>query len=498
MKKKLILLLGLVMSLSLVACGNDTSDTEATEAAESEVTEATTEEREKDESEEETEKAEETEELPSVELTKATSEDVEAALESGLVIDTRAPDAYIGWKLDGAKRGGHIEGATDFSVHFLEAKYDEKNNLEGRSRDEVLDEMLKNKGIEKGKDIVLYDINGEDAQKVGDFLASKGIENIKYYNASEWIDDEAKPMASYPNYEMLLSPTALKDIMDGKEVEELGSIDDYKIFDVSWGTVEESGYLDGHIPGAVHVHTDWFEPEEQDIPWMLDNDEGLIELAEKLGIKAGDKIITTGPEPMASSRFAVICKNLGAEDVKLLNGGLLSWQTYGYELETDNNEPVAVEDFGADAPLNKDVIETPEQVQEYLKRDDYTLVDIRTREEYDGENTGYSYHDKAGRIDGAVFGYAGINNSSSMSYYRNIDKTMRNGYEILDMLEGQDINLDNHLSFMCGSGWRAAETYWYANVMGLENTSLYSDGWIGWSERGLPSIEGSGSDNQGF
>ena len=34
---------------------------------------------------------------------------------------------------------------------------------------------------------------------------------------------------------------------------------------------------------------------------------------------------------------------------------------------------------------------------------------------------------------------------------------------------------------MCGGGWRAAEVMTFAQVMGLSSTSLYSDGWIGWS-----------------
>lgn len=37
--------------------------------------------------------------------------------------------------------------------------------------------------------------------------------------------------------------------------------------------------------------------------------------------------------------------------------------------------------------------------------------------------------------------------------------------------------------FFCGSGWRAAETTWEAWLMGYD-ASLYSDGWIGWSNGG--------------
>lgn len=52
------------------------------------------------------------------------------------------------------------------------------------------------------------------------------------------------------------------------------------------------------------------------------------------------------------------------------------------------------------------------------------------------------------------------------------------------------IDTAKHLSFMCGSGWRASEILWYSMVMGMENTSLYSDGWIGWSNSGLPTEAG--------
>ncbi len=120
----------------------------------------------------------------------------------------------------------------------------------------------------------------------------------------------------------------------------------------------------------------------------------------------------------------------------------------------------------------------------------FTLVDNRTWEEYTGQTSGYSYLDKAGRIDGAVYDYAGINNSSSMLYYRNIDNTMRNPDEILAMWKGAGIDTGKHLSFMCGGDYRAAEVLWDAWTMGLTNVSLFADGWTGWELQGLPSVTG--------
>ena len=67
---------------------------------------------------------------------------------------------------------------------------------------------------------------------------------------------------------------------------------------------------------------------------------------------------------------------------------------------------------------------------------------------------------------------------------------MRSTDEILAMWDECGIDTNNHLSFMCGSGWRAAEVLWDAQVMGLTDVSLYSDGWIAWSNEGNPYITG--------
>jgi len=58
---------------------------------------------------------------------------------------------------------------------------------------------------------------------------------------------------------------------------------------------------------------------------------------------------------------------------------------------------------------------------------------------------------------------------------------MRNGAEILALWQDSGIDTDLTLILMCGSGWRAAEILFYAHVIGLTDTVLYSDGWIGWS-----------------
>lgn len=388
--------------------------------------------------------------------------------DSWVVVDTRINDAFNGWKLDNVERGGHIKGAVDFSANWLTVDADDK--------EKTLDKALETKGIEKDKNIVLYDANGKDAKSVANYLSEKGYKNLYTYNVADWAKDESLPMESYENYEMLVPATIVNDILEGKKPETFENSNDIKIVEASWGE-ESEAYSKGHVPTSVHINTDTIEPPPQ---WMLASNEELAKFANDYGFTKDDTVIVTGPDVMASYRVAVVLRYIGINDVRVLNGGNDAWTSAGYELETKSNKPVAGNNFGATIPANPDLIDTQAQLKEMLKDSNNVLVDNRSWDEYIGKVSGYSYHDKKGRIPGAVYGYAGTS-STTLEDYRNIDNTMRNADEIKALWKEAGIDTNKHLIFMCGSGWRAAEVLTYANVMGFDNTSLYSDGWIGWS-----------------
>ena len=388
--------------------------------------------------------------------------------DSWVVVDTRINDAFNGWKLDEVERGGHIKGAVDFSANWL--------TVDSKDKEKTLDKALETKGIEKDKNIVLYDANGKDAKEVANYLSEKGYKNLYTYNVADWAKDESLPMESYENYEMIVPATIVNDILDGKKPETFENSKNIKIVEASWGE-ESEAYSKGHVPTSVHINTDTVEPPPQ---WMLASDEELAKFANDYGFTKDDTVIVTGPDVMASYRVAVVLRYIGINDVRVLNGGNNAWTSAGYELETKSNKPVAGNDFGATIPANPDLIDTQAELKEMLKDSNNVLVDNRSWDEYIGKISGYSYHDKKGRIPGAVYGYAGTS-STTLEDYRNIDNTMRNADEIKALWKDAGIDTNKHLMFMCGSGWRAAEVLTYANVMGFDNTSLYSDGWIGWS-----------------
>lgn len=418
-----------------------------------------------------------------------TSEEIEKILDNQeyVIVDSRENDAYNGWAIDGIKRGGHLKRATDFSSAWLEKLRDNKD---------LSEEILKTKGITPDKKIVLYDTNGKDASEVALFLKDNGYENIEYFNFNTWVDDTSKELVQYKNYQMLVPASWVKDLIDGKNPENYNGTD-FKIFEVSWGDEKDSpDYLkSGHIKGAIHINTDWVEEGPL---WNRKSDKELIEFAKNMGITVDTTVVLYGADTMPASRVAVILKYLGVKDVRILNGGTQKWVQNGYELEKNSNKPTPVDSFGADVPLNKNYIIDLDDAKKVLADKNGRLVDIRSWKEYIGEISGYDYIKPKGRPAGAVWGHCG-SSTSSLEDFRNPDNTMRNSKEILKMWKDFGISPENRLSFYCGTGWRAAEVLWYADVMGLENISLYDGGWNEWSgntgntpeaiEIGEPSIK---------
>ena len=71
--------------------------------------------------------------------------------------------------------------------------------------------------------------------------------------------------------------------------------------------------------------------------------------------------------------------------------------------------------------------------------------------------------------------------STHMEDFHNPDGTMRSADDITAMWKAWNIKPDQQVSFYCGTGWRASETFMYARAMGWKNVSVYDGGWYEWS-----------------
>jgi thiosulfate/3-mercaptopyruvate sulfurtransferase len=382
-----------------------------------------------------------------------------------VVVDVRSEEGYIGWKLEGIARGGHIKGAVDFPISWTKD-----------IKDEDIKVMLEAKGITVDKTVVVYDTKGEQIGVMAELLKKLGYENVLTYDVgiTEWAADESLPMDKLVNYEKLVYPQWINELIKGNNPDTYPG-KAYKIFEVSWGDGKD--YKEGHIPGSVHLDTN--EIEEEPL-WNIKSDKDLEEMLKKYGVTYDTTVVLYGADTTAAARAASVMMYAGVEDVRLLNGGFGAWKSAGLDVEKEINEPIAVEDFGKTVPVHPEYIVGIDEAKAILADDNAELVSIRSWAEYIGETSGYSYIEPKGRIAGAVWGHAG-SDAYHMEDFRNIDNTMRNYHDIEVMWKEWGITSDKKASFFCGTGWRASETFFDAYLMGWDNISVYDGGWFEWS-----------------
>jgi len=408
------------------------------------------------------------------------------------IIDTRPVEAYNGWRLNNEARGGHIHGARCLPLKWTS----------------YIDwiEIVRSKSILPEQSLVIYGYNTGEAEKVAHRFSRSGYDKIKVYTAfvDEWCADEDLPMEQLARYNMLVYPEWLKTLMDG------GSPPEFKGGDyvLCHGHYRNRGaYDEGHIPGALQVDTNTLESPET---WNRRSPEELKATLESLGITRDTTVILYGrfsfpdnndPFPgssaghLGSIRAAFIMLYAGVKDVRILNGGLKSWEDAGYDITTRETLPLDRGDFGAAIPGRPELVVDVSQAKEIIASDKGNLVSVRSWPEYIGEVSGYNYIEKKGRIPGSVFGNCGTD-AYHMENYRNLDHTTREFNEVVEIWKEVGVVPEKHNAFYCGTGWRGSEAWLNAYLMGWPRVSVFDGGWFEWSndpdnptETGIPERE---------
>lgn len=386
-----------------------------------------------------------------------------------LIIDVRDDSFYNGFKERGAKRGGHIKGAIQFSASWLD--YMDISNLE---------RFAKQKGIDKEKTLVFYG-DSSDVERVGAEFASRGYKVKTFENFTE-IANSDFPLESFPNYFYSVSPSWLTELINGGNPESYKG-GEYMVFEVSWGELKDAKDYATHIKGAYHFNTDWIENAPV---WNLSSPEVIEENLLKNGITHDKTIILYSSNQLAAYRVFLALKYAGVEDVRVLNGNLDTWIDSNAEVERKVNLPKAEKEFGAKIAKEVDfIIPMPKELIAQQKKG-LKLVSNRAWEEYIGEISGYSYIPRVGEVVGAIYGFAG-SDSSNMADYYDPDGTLRNLLEIFELWREQGIVPSDEVAFYCGTGWRAGVSWFMTQMAGWSKAKVYDGGWNAWQmDESLP------------
>ena len=510
----------LAVASILTACSSTGSNTKTTEASVAETTaedaekaeETTVEETESegDTAEAETESAEPSEPAP-----EATAEQVQSFMndddENTLLVDARPQEAYSGWALEGAANGGHLKNALLFSARWLDCEY-----AESAPREAYLERSMNDQGITAGKEVIVYDYTGEQAQDVASYFKEQGIEDVYVYQANELID-AGTDLVSYENHDRFLPTEIVKSISDVKtgkadtlsdEAYEIvgDNIDNVVLVDVSWGNARESTYFSvGHVPGSVHINTDSYERPRVYIPekrsayateWRLISlEEFRDSVCTQYGITKDSIVIVSGTDSSPQARISFMLRSLGVQ-VYVMSGNLTAWTYNGYELDTDESTlvvPASVEDFGSDEIANPDEILWMDDIKAILSGEmDGQVADNRGEDEWKGEYSGYSYHDLAGHIEGSIWCLQGDDENGE--YFLNADHTPRTQAELINYMEGCGLDTSKGvIAFFCGDSWGAAQIAYWCQSVDINNIKEWGNGWIPWSNEGNEFIDHNGN-----
>ncbi|MBA2633890.1 MAG: thiosulfate sulfurtransferase [Chloroflexi bacterium] len=409
-------------------------------------------------------------------------------------VDARPTAAYNGWPLNGEARGGHIPGAVAFPSAWLASVEDAE-----------VQRLLHEKGVTHGRTIVVYGDGTDDAAALGERLTRLGHDDVWVDGAgfSAWAADDGLPLDRLPNYEKLVHPAWVAGLIAGEPSDTYPGTG-FLVLHVNFGVPDE--YDDGHLPGALYLDTNRLEDP---VDWNRRSPDELHATLLAHGISADTTVVLYGRDTIghanekwpgrragqiAATRAALILGYAGIRDVRVLDGGYDHWVHAGNPVETVIREPIPVASFGVAIPQRRDFIVDIGEAKSILAADDAVLVSVRTWREHLGRTSGYNYIGPAGRIAGDVWGNCG-SDAYHMQHYRSVDNTMRPYPEIAANWEAAGITPDKWVAFYCGTGWRAAETWFYAFLMGWQRIAVYDGGWFEWSADPGNPIEVGGEED---
>lgn len=266
----------------------------------------------------------------------------------------------------------------------------------------------------------------------------------------------------------ILSPSELKKLPTENLV----------ILDARTGKDVRQSYLEKHIKGARFIDLDKDLAEiGEDAAFggrhPLPSINKFAETLSNLGISEDSHVIVYDDKngSNAAARAWWMLKSFGFADAQVLDGGMQAAEKEGLEFSSGE------EAFGKAPLIGKEDWSLPvtslEGVEDELKNDSSTVIDVRDAYRYKGESEPIDL--VAGHIPGAI----------NIPFSENLDENgmflspeaLKTKYE--QLLQGKP----EHLIIHCGSGVTACHTILALDHAGFPIPDLYVGSWSEWSRR---------------
>jgi len=259
---------------------------------------------------------------------------------------------------------------------------------------------------------------------------------------------------------------------------------DVRVVDASWylpdsGRDGRAEYLQRRVPGSVFFDIDAIADTGSDLPHTLAAPEAFATAVGALGIGDGDRIVVLdGTGLFSAARVWWNFRWLGADGVRILDGGLPAWERAGLPLESGEPEAPRPSVFTARADGAR--LAELARVRQALATHDAVVLDVRSSERFAGTAPEPREGVRAGHMPGAV----------SLPFTDLVqDGRLRETDQLRGLFEGAGIGTHDTVIASCGSGVTAAIALLALESIGHPRHALYDGSWSEWGSRRDTKVE---------
>ena len=235
--------------------------------------------------------------------------------------------------------------------------------------------------------------------------------------------------------------------------------------------MRQTGYADGHVPGAVYVSPVAIRDAKAP-PTFLPTAAAFEEMMAKLGIGNATRVVVYDERGgIYAARMWWILNYYGHSNVALMNGGWLKWSAEQRATATDVPAPAAARFTARPQPK---WIATAADVTAAINKPGVKIIDARTMAEIEGKDL---RNIKRG----------GFVPSSIPIYWEDLldpaTRTFRSADELKKIYEDRGILPSQEVIAYCQVGMRASVDLFALHLIGYNKIRNYYGAWEEWGNR---------------
>jgi len=235
--------------------------------------------------------------------------------------------------------------------------------------------------------------------------------------------------------------------------------------------MRQSGYADGHVPGAVYLSPVAIRDAKAP-PTFLPTPAAFASLIGALGIGDRTRVVVYDERGgIYAARLWWILNYFGHPDVALMNGGWIKWTAENRAKATDTPKPPPATFTARPHP---EMVATASDVMAAINKPGVRIVDARTVGEIEGR-------------DLRGIKRAGFIESSVPVYWEDLldpqTKTFKPADEIRKIYQDRGVLPSQQVIAYCQVGMRASVDLFALHLIGYTNLRNYYGAWEEWGNR---------------